>query len=859
MIKRFYTLVALSFLFISPVISQVTAQFTAALSTCAGTPVTVRNTSVGATSYFWTFCAADFNSTPEVINLGAGNGLLNTPTYSDYALDDNGNYYGFVTTYITGHLIRLDFGTSLLNNPTQVDLGNFSGALALTSEGIQLLRVNGRWIAIVTGGNSYGSGNESRVVRLDFGNSLANTPSATNWGNIGGLNFPDDIFIANDGGNYIGFVINVNDGTLTRWNFGADFSTVPTGTNLGNPGGTIDWPVGSGYFNYNGNWYGFIANRNSNSLTRLDFGTSLANKPEAVNIGNPGGLLNYPRDFAMFATCGEIYGFVPNEGNNYSLVKLDFGSDPTNPNPTATSLGNIGNLDYPHSITNLFRAGNDVYAFICNAYGKTISRMRFAGCQDIPGSTAVAPAPITYDRAGTYTISLLVDLGLPTQTSYCRQITVIPTPQGAIRGDTVCFGSNPSLTFTGTGTGPFDISFSDGSNTYMQGGLSAQSPISLPYALTAAGNTGFILQKVSDATGCSATSDQSTNILIDPVPQSGITGTTSCGSDSAMIVLQANAGVPPFEVQISNGSSSIVLEGIQPGAAFPVPFPNTTSAANFSLSEVKDNLGCPETGGFDPGMTNVVPLPAPALTFSPLVAVCSDKEAFALGAASETTGIAGTGAYSGPGTGPDGTFSPAVAGPGSHEIKYTYTAADGCTAVDSSTITVHALPWVSTVPLITACEGIPVQLTASGGKTYHWSPADVLNDPTSETPLATVDATTMFLVEVTDSNGCSATDSILVKASANARTAFVVPNAFTPNGDGHNDYFGIQHWGDVTIEQLEVYNRYGMKVFVTKNPAEGWDGRFDGQPQPAGTYLYAIRARTACGEVTRTGTILLIR
>ncbi|HLZ89804.1 MAG TPA: gliding motility-associated C-terminal domain-containing protein, partial [Puia sp.] len=750
------------------------------------------------------------------------------------------------------------FGTSLLNIPTQVDLGNFSQALPLTPEGIQLIRVNGKWIAIITGGNTYGANNESRVIKMDFGNSLANTPTATNWGNIGALNFPDDIFIANDGGTYIGYAINVLDNTLTRWNFGTDFSGVPTGTNLGNPGGTVDWPVGSGYFNYNGKWYGFIANRNSNSLTRLDFGTSLANTPTAVNIGNPGGLLNYPRDFAIFATCGEIYGFVPNEGTN-ALVKLDFGSDPTNPSPTATSLGNIGNLDYPHSITNLFRAGNDVYAFICNAYSNTLSRMRFAGCQDIPGSTAAAPAPVTYHTPGTYTISLLVDVGLPTQTSYCQKITVLASPLGTIQGDTVCFGSSPALNFAGTGTGPFDISFSDGNQTYTQGGLPVQSSIPLPNTLTAPGSAEFVLQKVSDGTGCSTSLNQSTNILIRPAPQSGITGTTICGSDSALISLQAGAGVPPFEVQISNGSTSFVVNGVKPGAAFPVAFPGMNAAANFSLMEVKDSVGCPEETGFAPGVTNVVPLPAPAVVFPSLGAVCYDKEPFVLGTASETTGLAGTGVYSGSGIATGGTFSPAAAGPGAHEIKYTYVAADGCTAVDSSVITVNALPKASTVPLITACEGVPVRLTASGGNTYLWSPAGDLSDPTSQTPVATVDTTTMFIVEVTDSNGCSATDSILVKASVTAQTAFVVPSAFTPNGDGHNDCFGIQHWGDVTIEQLDVFNRQGMMVFTTKNPAECWDGRFKGQMQPTGAYVYAIRARTACGEITRTGVIMLIR
>lgn len=857
MIKRFYTLIALNFLFFSSVLSQVTVGFNAVSSTCAGTPVTVQNTSTGATNYFWSFCSADFNNVPEVVNLGAGNGLLAIPTYSDYALDDNGNYYGFVTTYGLGHLIRLNFGTSLLNVPTQQDLGDLS-VLPLTPEGIQLLRVNGNWIAIITGGNTYGTNNESRVVKLDFGNSLANIPTGTNWGNIGALNFPDDIFISNVGGTYIGYVINVIDGTLTRWNFGADFSGVPTGTNLGNPGGTVDWPVGSGYFNYNGNWYGFIANRNSNSLTRLDFGTSLANNPTAVNIGNPGGLLNYPRDFAMYATCGEIYGFVPNEGTN-TLNKLDFGSDPTNPNPTATSLGNLGNLDFPSSITNLFQAGNDVYAFITNSYSNTLSRMRFAGCQNIAVSTAAAPAPVTYTEAGTYTISLMVDDGLPTQTSYCQQITVAAQPQGAIQGDSVCFGNSPALRFAGTGTGPFDISFSEGSQTYAQGGLSAQSSIPLPNPLMAPGSTEFVLQQVSDATGCSTSFDQPTTILIRPTPQSGITGTTVCGSDSALIILQSSVGVPPFQVLVTNGSASFVLDGVKPGVAFPVAFPDMTGAADFSLMNVTDSVGCPEANGFSPNVANVVPLPAPTIVFPPLGAVCYDKEPFVLSTASETTGLAGTGVYSGSGIATDGIFSPTEAGPGAHEIKYTYVAADGCTTVDSSTITVNALPKASTVPLITACEGIPVELTASGGKIYMWSPAGDLNDSTSQTPVATVDTTTMFIVEVTDSNGCSATDSILVKASVSAKTAFVVPNAFTPNGDGHNDCFGIQHWGDVTIEQLDVFNRQGMKVFTTKNPAECWDGRFNGQMQPTGTYVYAIRARTACGEITRTGTIMLIR
>jgi gliding motility-associated-like protein len=87
----------------------------------------------------------------------------------------------------------------------------------------------------------------------------------------------------------------------------------------------------------------------------------------------------------------------------------------------------------------------------------------------------------------------------------------------------------------------------------------------------------------------------------------------------------------------------------------------------------------------------------------------------------------------------------------------------------------------------------------------------------------------------------------------------VVPNAFTPNGDGHNDCFGIQHWNNVTVEEFSVYNRLGLRVFATQNPGECWDGRFNGQIQPSGGYVYVIKARSTCGEITRTGMVMLVR
>jgi len=851
---RFCCLFALILNLSLPVLAQtVTAGFSTVSSVCTNTPVTVQNTSVGASNYYWSFCAADFNATPEAVNLGNPGNLLSSPVFGCYAQDGNGSYYGLVESYTSGDLIRLNFGNSLLNTPTAEDLGTFNGALPEQSEGIQLLHVNGAWTAIMVGGGNQVPNSSPRVVKIDFGSSLANTPAATNWGGIGGLNLPHDLYIGSEGGNFYGFAINVNDNTITRLSFGPDFSNPPTGINLGNIG-NIDYPAGLTFVNYNANWYCFIANRVTNSLTRLSFGNSLLNTPVGTNIGNPGGLLDFPRDVSLFSTCEGVYGFVVNEQSNH-LVQLNFGTDPTSV-PQATDLGNIGQLNFPHSISDLFRVGNDIYAFIPNVTSSTLTRIRFAGCQEIPGSTAQNPPPFSYPNAGTYTINLLVDLGLPTQSSFCRQINVLPSPQGKLTGDTVCYGSSPALSFTGTGTVPFGITYSDGSNRYVLSGLNAQTGIPLPYPITAPGVTAFALQQIMDGTGCVTTTNLPTQVLIDATPQGGITGTTVCGADSARLVLQTTSGVPPFEAQLNNGSVGFTVGGVSPGIPFPAPLLSTPTT--FSLTGLADGYGCPAST-FNPAAVTITPLPAPVLLFPPLGRVCYDKEPFQITSATETSGLAGSGKYGGSGIDADGDFSPVRAGLGPHKISYTYVADDGCAASDTSLIVVNALPNPEAPPLIIACEGIPVQLAAKGGSTYSWTPAGYLDNPASATPTATVDTTTRFIVEVTDSNGCMAYDTILVEAKVSIRTAFVLPNAFTPNGDGHNDCFGVRQWGEVTIEELAVFNRQGLRVFSTTNPGECWDGSFKGQPQASGGYVYVIKARTPCGELTRTGMVLLIR
>ena len=217
-----------------------------------------------------------------------------------------------------------------------------------------------------------------------------------------------------------------------------------------------------------------------------------------------------------------------------------------------------------------------------------------------------------------------------------------------------------------------------------------------------------------------------------------------------------------------------------------------------------------------------------------------------------------------PATGLDDPSSPAPDTRPEATLTYTLHINDStCTAYDSS-FSVEVV--VRPNPVITAeknndidCAVHAAQLRADGGVSYQWQPVSGLNNPYSPAPIASVDTTTTYVVRGTGSNGCYAYDTLTVYVTATGANTFVVPNAFTPNGDGHNDCFGVARWGDIQLEELMIYDRWGMRVFSTRNPSECWDGTYQGRQQPMGTYVYIIKARTYCGEITRKGTLMLVR
>lgn len=87
----------------------------------------------------------------------------------------------------------------------------------------------------------------------------------------------------------------------------------------------------------------------------------------------------------------------------------------------------------------------------------------------------------------------------------------------------------------------------------------------------------------------------------------------------------------------------------------------------------------------------------------------------------------------------------------------------------------------------------------------------------------------------------------------------LIPEAFTPNNDGLNDQLEIQGAFLNTL-QLEIYNRWGVKVYSTTNLEEAWDGSYEGQPVPQGAYNYIIQGTDSFGGVfVQKGTVMVLR
>lgn len=157
--------------------------------------------------------------------------------------------------------------------------------------------------------------------------------------------------------------------------------------------------------------------------------------------------------------------------------------------------------------------------------------------------------------------------------------------------------------------------------------------------------------------------------------------------------------------------------------------------------------------------------------------------------------------------------------------------------------------------------GYPLQLVATGGQQYLWTPSTGLSDPNIANPIAILPVTVdsiRYVVRGSDGN-CFAEDDIMVRVYKNGPDIYV-PSAFTPNGDGKNDVVMPVAVSIAQLQYFRIFNRWGQVVFATSQIGKGWNGTYNGVEQPAGTYVYeAVGVDPNGNTINRKGTIVLIR
>lgn len=155
------------------------------------------------------------------------------------------------------------------------------------------------------------------------------------------------------------------------------------------------------------------------------------------------------------------------------------------------------------------------------------------------------------------------------------------------------------------------------------------------------------------------------------------------------------------------------------------------------------------------------------------------------------------------------------------------------------------------------CAGASAVLSAASAyASYLWSDG-------STGPSITITEAGTYSLYVTDENGCSGADTLIV-VPCETGPVFFVPNAFSPNGDGNNDHFlpACSNHSLVSDFELIIYNRWGQLIFRSLDIGGGWDGTINGKPCPSGMYSYLLNYRIA-GAVAETvqlaGSVMIVR
>lgn len=457
-------------------------------------------------------------------------------------------------------------------------------------------------------------------------------------------------------------------------------------------------------------------------------------------------------------------------------------------------------------------------------------------------------------------------------------VTVHPLPAAtlAISGQAsnsllLCQNSpSPSLLFTGSvGTAPYTFQYR--LNGTAQSATTVTGPShSMPVSTTAGATYVYELTRVTDTKGCAKDVTGTATVRILTTPAGTIQGNVKlCEKDAEpLITFKGGTGTRPysFTYSINGGSDQRISTTAGDDMATlraPTSIPGTFT---YRLKEVSytDGITCARNLAEDAVVT-VYDLPRASITASSsFIEVCQKQPSPEI-------------RFTGQGGRPPYTFryrrnNDILSSTGNPFVEKAQTSTSGTTVYElleirdanlcgqpqtaNVQVTVWPTPVVDAGPDKIILENASTTLDGSAsngnGLRFQWTPSNSLNDPAIPKPLASPAQDTRYLLTVTSDMGCFDTSYMLLKVLFKP----VIPNTFTPNGDGYNDRWDILHLSAYPDAIVEIYNDRGMLLMRSTGQYRPWDGTYKGMPLPMGTYYYVIHPRSGRDKVAGYITIL---
>jgi len=477
---------------------------------------------------------------------------------------------------------------------------------------------------------------------------------------------------------------------------------------------------------------------------------------------------------------------------------------------------------------------------VCTSYPIQLNATTYVGASykwtGPNGFTSTQQNPVINNAAlangGRYSVVVTSAACSVVGTSF-TDVVVNQTPLAPIAtsNSPVCAGQPLQLFASNVNGGTYTWAGPNGFTSNQQNPVIANAP------LESAGKYSVIVT-VNSCTSATAT----TSVVIDkPAVVSAGSDQTVCANNATVSLNGTVTGGSTTGVWSTSGSGTFTAgKSSLIGTYIP-------SAADAAKGTVKLTLTAANTGAcLNSASITITITPVPVVSAGKDIQVCSNEVITLNGTVDNAAGgrwaSTGTGTFNPSNTVLNAVYTPSIKDQADRKVTFTLTSTGNGTCLPvSSTMTATILP----APVIDSMAlqyvlqkgTIVFKPTVTGTNLqYLWTPNLYLNNNTLKNPTFTGVGDIIYTLTVTDAAGCTTSAQLPIKVLK----PIIIPNTFTPNGDGVNDTWVIDELHNYPGATVRIFDRYGMQLLYSAGYGKPWDGTYKGKPVPYGVYYYLI-------------------